>query len=188
MLRPTNHFDLSRMMRIHVIAAVDKEFNIGRDNELPWGAPLRRDMMHFRNITRHGENPAILMGRNTWESLPKRPLPGVRNIVLSSRYDPPFNHLQDTLEYLESEVGVSDLVCIGGAQLYEDLFNTVRVDSCWLTHIDAVFQGCDTKFPYEAFLAQGMVEQKVLPEHSNLVHDNKFSDHGGLFYTIKYYA
>ena len=65
-------------MDIIIIAAMAKNRVIGRDNALPWS--LKEDMAHFRELT---TGWPCIMGRKTWESLPKRPLPGRLNIVVS---------------------------------------------------------------------------------------------------------
>ena len=65
---------------IIIIAAMAENRVIGKDGALPWS--LREDMIRFRELTLG--HPCV-MGRKTWESLPKRPLPGRLNIVISSR-------------------------------------------------------------------------------------------------------
>ena len=65
-------------MEIIIIAAMAENRVIGKDNALPWS--LKEDMAHFRELT--AGYPCV-MGRKTWESLPKRPLPGRLNIVIS---------------------------------------------------------------------------------------------------------
>ena len=65
--------------KIYIIAAVDEDFGLGKNNKLAWDYPS--DMRHFKRITSNTETPglqnAVIMGRNTWESLPKsqQPLP-----------------------------------------------------------------------------------------------------------------
>ncbi|MCL2128129.1 MAG: dihydrofolate reductase [Treponema sp.] len=65
-------------MDIVIIAAVAENGVIGINNALPWS--LKEDMERFRELTLGW--PCV-MGRKTWESLPKRPLPGRLNIVIS---------------------------------------------------------------------------------------------------------
>src|SRR5215470_18701707 len=65
-------------MEIIIIAAMAENRVIGKNNTLPWS--LKEDMAHFKELTLGW--PCI-MGRKTWESLPKRPLPGRPNIVVS---------------------------------------------------------------------------------------------------------
>jgi len=65
-------------MNVIIIAAMAENRVIGKNNALPWS--LKADMVRFRELTLG--SPCI-MGRKTWESLPKRPLPGRINIVIS---------------------------------------------------------------------------------------------------------
>ena len=66
------------MQEIIIIAAMAENRVIGKDNIIPWS--LREDMARFRELTRGW--PCI-MGRKTWESLPRRPLPGRLNVIVS---------------------------------------------------------------------------------------------------------
>ena len=70
-------------MKIHLIWAQDENGGIGKDGNLPWH--ISEDLKNFKRLT---SSFTILMGRNTWESLPVRPLPKRRNIVLSSNEVP----------------------------------------------------------------------------------------------------
>jgi dihydrofolate reductase len=64
---------------IIIIAAMSENRVIGRNNSLPWA--VREDLLRFRELTM---GFPCLMGRKTWESLPRRPLPGRLNIVISA--------------------------------------------------------------------------------------------------------
>ena len=61
-----------------LVVARDKNSVIGKDGDLPWR--LRSDLQRFKAVT---IGKPCIMGRNTWESLPLRPLPGRLNIVLT---------------------------------------------------------------------------------------------------------
>ena len=65
-------------IKLCLIVARARNGAIGRDGDLPWR--LSDDLKHFKRTTK---GCPIIMGRKTWESLPKRPLPGRDNIVLS---------------------------------------------------------------------------------------------------------
>lgn len=67
---------------ITLIAAVARDGAIGRNGDLLWHLP--EDLRHFKALTL---GAPIVMGRKTWDSLPKRPLPGRLNIVITSRPD-----------------------------------------------------------------------------------------------------
>ncbi|KAF8898768.1 dihydrofolate reductase [Infundibulicybe gibba] len=74
------------MSRLTLIVAATKSNAIGRNGRLPWRLP--KEMKYFADVTSNapeGETNAVIMGRNTWESIPKkfRPLPNRVNIVIS---------------------------------------------------------------------------------------------------------
>ena len=60
------------------IVAVDHEWGIAKDGDMPWSCP--EDLKHFKRTT-NGSN--VVMGRVTWDTLPIKPLPGRNNIVIS---------------------------------------------------------------------------------------------------------
>lgn len=74
-------------MKFDIIVAATKNNGIGYKGTLPWHIP--QDLMHFYTRTTAtsypGQENVIIMGYGTWRSLPKRPLPHRRNIVLTSR-------------------------------------------------------------------------------------------------------
>lgn len=64
-----------------LIIACDPDGGIGYQNRLPW-TNIQGDLPRFKRLT---SGKTVIMGRNTWDSLPKKPLPGRINIVVSSR-------------------------------------------------------------------------------------------------------
>ncbi len=66
------------MKKISIIVAIAKNFAIGKDNKLLWH--ISADMKRFKRIT---EGHQVIMGKLTYESLPVRPLPNRKNIVIS---------------------------------------------------------------------------------------------------------
>ena len=74
------------MSRLTLIVAATKANGIGANARLPWRLP--KEMKYFAQVTSHapeGRQNAVIMGRNTWESIPKkfRPLPKRVNVVVS---------------------------------------------------------------------------------------------------------
>ncbi|HOF22378.1 MAG TPA: dihydrofolate reductase, partial [Bacteroidales bacterium] len=63
---------------ISIIAAVSEDLGLGRNNDLLWYIP--EDLKRFKRLT-YGKT--VVMGKRTWESLPLKPLPGRKNIVIS---------------------------------------------------------------------------------------------------------
>ena len=68
------------MIEVHLIWAQDDNGGIGINGELPWH--ISSDLKNFKKITL---NSTIIMGRKTWDSLPIKPLPKRKNIVLSTK-------------------------------------------------------------------------------------------------------
>ena len=95
---------------------------IGRDGALPWR--LKSDMALFRELTM---GKPVIMGRKTWDSLPRKPLPGRANIVLSrdGSFEPKgalvcedfMSAVEIAREQAEDE-GASEVCVIGGASLF----------------------------------------------------------------------
>jgi dihydrofolate reductase len=125
---------------------------IGRDGALPWR--LKSDLALFKASTL---GKPVIMGRKTWESLPRRPLPGRLNIVLTldgsyeelgkargalvcERFD---DALQIAREQAEEDE-VDEVCVIGGAALFEIALPKAR--RIYLTEVDAEVAG-DVTFP-----------------------------------------
>lgn len=136
---------------ITIIAAVAADRGIGYKGDLLWHIPA--DLKHFKKLTM---GAPVVMGRNTWESLPRRPLPGRRNIVVSRSegYSADgaevFRSLDEALQSAAETAaghpdGPKDVFVIGGASLYEAALPLA--DVLELTEIDAVAPECDTYFP-----------------------------------------
>ena len=126
---------------IKIIAAISNDLAIGKNNKLLWGIP--EDLAWFKICT---SGKPIVMGRNTWESLPFKPLPNRRNIVLSRNTASSFDgaelmSLDDVLSLSESE----DVMVIGGGEIYE-LF-LPYANKLILSIIDIDCPDADTFFP-----------------------------------------
>ena len=136
---------------IRAILACDEDWGIGKDGNMPW-PHNRADLQWFKKMT-YGYS--IVMGRNTWNSLPVRPLPGRQNIVVSTT----------TVEGATYTIGLgkdfkSQLVdlnleqplwIIGGGQLIEGCLDII--DEIWLSRIEGEYD-CDVKLPSDKILEQ----------------------------------
>jgi dihydrofolate reductase len=119
---------------------------IGRDGTMPWHLP--EDFAHFRDTT---EGHVVIMGRRTWASLPpaSRPLPGRRNIVITSREDWSAegairaSSLDGALDAARS-AGAGQIWIIGGGTVYREAQSLA--DTAVITHIDMDADG-DTFAP-----------------------------------------
>jgi dihydrofolate reductase len=123
------------------VAASDNNV-IGKDGGLPWH--VSSDLKLFKEITM---GKPVIMGRRTWESLPKQPLPGRRNIVITRNPDyaaegaDVAGSIHEALAMCEGEPEVS---IIGGGQVYEQAMD--RTDRIYLTRIPLTVDG-DTFLP-----------------------------------------
>jgi len=116
---------------------------IGRDGGLPWR--LKSDMAIFRAVTM---GKPVIMGRKTWESLPKKPLVGRTNIVLSKdgSFEPAgavvcedFSEAVAIAREQAEEDGAAEVCVIGGASLFE--LALTRAKRLYLTEVDAEVEG-----------------------------------------------
>jgi len=129
-------------MRISAVVAVSENDVIGRDGGLPWH--VSSDLKLFREITL---GKPIIMGRRTWDSLPRKPLPGRRNIVITRQTDfyadgAELAHSVD--EALALCAGETEVSIIGGGQVYADALD--RTTRIYLTRVHMQVEG-DTFLP-----------------------------------------
>jgi dihydrofolate reductase len=126
---------------IALIAALADNRTIGRENRLPWRLPA--DLQHFKRLTL---GKSILMGRKTWESLPGL-LPDRRHILLTRNpaYQAPGCLLvHSPAEAIAAAVGESELMVIGGAEIYRQMLPWAA--RLYLTLVHARIDG-DAFFP-----------------------------------------
>jgi dihydrofolate reductase len=137
-------------MSVHLALVVARARNgvIGRDGQLPWR--LKSDMAWFKANTL---GKPVIMGRKTWESLPKRPLPGRTNIVLSRDQSfetigalvcETFSEAVQIAREQAAEDGVDEVCVIGGSTLFEAALPKAR--RLYLTEVEADVAG-DVTFP-----------------------------------------
>jgi len=107
-------------MEIHLIWAQDNNKGIGANGKLPWHVP--EDLQNFKKIT---TNSTIVMGRKTWDSLPIKPLPNRRNIVLSQKIQKnveTFSSGKSCIKKLKLEK-TEKIFIIGGRSIYNLFYN-----------------------------------------------------------------
>ncbi|MEX0838302.1 MAG: dihydrofolate reductase [Parvibaculum sp.] len=135
-------------MHVCFVVAIADNGVIGRDNGLPW--KLSSDMAFFKRVTM---GKPVIMGRKTWESLPKKPLPGRPNIVVTrnAAYVAEGAELAMSASAalalaraLAVQAGADEIMVIGGAQLYAEMFD--HADRLYITEVHAAPDG-DVSFP-----------------------------------------
>ena len=138
------------MSVILTVGPVARSLNgvIGRDNDLPWR--LKSDLAIFKARTM---GKPVIMGRKTWDSLPRKPLPGRMNIVLSQdgSFEPPqavvCESFLEALQMAKEQAADDDVdeVCvIGGRAIFE--LALPRAKRLYLTEVQAQVEG-DVRFP-----------------------------------------
>ena len=126
-----------------LIVGRDRNGVIGKDGTIPWHAP--EDLAFFQRETTGG---AVIMGRKTWESLPKKPLPRRLNIVVTSRpgdgSDALFVPLDSALDRATA-AGHARIYAIGGEGIYRAFLP--KADRLLITEVDVDIDGGDARFP-----------------------------------------
>jgi dihydrofolate reductase len=126
-------------LSVTLILAAAENGVIGKDGALPWRIP--EDMKRFKALT---FGKTVVMGRKTWDSLPKKPLPGRRNIVATRQ--PGWRADGAENMALEKALAENDVMVIGGAEIYRAVLP--RAASIELTEVHCAFDG-DAKFEFD---------------------------------------
>ncbi|WBR14488.1 Dihydrofolate reductase [Pandoravirus kuranda] len=141
-----------------IVVAMTASRAIGRAGKLPWGR-LPKEMADFRNLTRTTADPsktnALIMGRLTFDSLPRRrPLPGRIKVVLTRRPPGADTYPEGVLvassldDALNMVAHAEKVFVIGGAKVYADAVVHPACAGIWLTHIsDPDYSDADAFFP-----------------------------------------
>lgn len=132
---------------IALVVAVARNGVIGRDGDLPWR--ISSDLKRFKQVTL---GKPVVMGRKTWDSLPRRPLPGRVNVVVSRTLAEAegaqvCRDLDAALQAAHKAAvaeGAPEICVIGGAQIYAAVLD--RAARIYLTQVDLEPEG-DSRFP-----------------------------------------
>ncbi|WBQ14307.1 dihydrofolate reductase [Hyphomonadaceae bacterium BL14] len=135
------------MTPIALVVAVARNGVIGRDGDLPWR--ISSDLKRFKQVTL---GKPVVMGRKTWDSLPRKPLPGRVNIVVSrtlaetpgALVRPDLDAALKAAQEAAMAQGASEICIIGGAQIYAAVLD--RAARIYLTEVDLEPEG-DSHFP-----------------------------------------
>jgi dihydrofolate reductase len=116
---------------ISIIVAVSEDWGIGKDNELLWH--ISEDLKRFKRLT---TGNTVIMGKKTWESLPRRPLAGRKNIVLT---DNPQESIENSVTAYSIDDALSkcsageEIFIIGGGSIYRQFMPIA--DRLFITHV-----------------------------------------------------
>lgn len=151
---------------ISIIVAIASNFAIGKDNDLLWH--ISDDLKRFKRIT---SEHTVVMGKNTFFSLPIRPLPKRRNIVLTDQLDEKIEgcemaySIEEAIQLMDSD---SENFIMGGGSIYHQFLPLAQ--KLYLTRVHQDFDA-DTFFPEVDFEKYNLIEKEDKDPESN----NSFS-------------
>ena len=138
-------------MKLNIIFNRNKQGIIGVNNDLLFNIP--DDLKWFK---RHTKDNIVIMGYNTWCSLPVKPLPDRLNIVLtennfsefnelSNENIKPFKSFEESRKFIEENHPDKKLFVIGGEKLYDYIYlkYSFLIESYYITEVDKVFNNID---------------------------------------------
>ena len=130
------------MSEIVLVLAVAENGVIGKNGDIPWR--ISDDMKRFKALTM---GHTVVMGRKTWDSLPKKPLPGRVNVVVTRQVDWHADGARVASSLGQATSGTSGTVMIiGGAEIYDRALPMAsRIE---LTEVHRAFDG-DARFVFD---------------------------------------
>ena len=128
---------------LNIIVAISENNAIGKAGDLL--CHMSDDLRHFKQLT---TGHTVVMGSHTYLSLPRRPLPNRRNIVLTSRTDAAWEGTEvarSVEEVLAMTANEEQVFIIGGGVVYRQFLP--MADKLFVTHIHHTWDDADTFFP-----------------------------------------
>jgi len=162
------HSDNNRTKDINIIVATSTNYGIGYDNNMCWNIP--EELKNFKKITCNVNDKTkkncVIMGKNTWVSLPKKPLVNRINIIISkNNYDimkneynnnediKIFNNLDDVFEYVNKSDIIESSFIIGGALLYNECLEN-HIEKIKFVYMSIIY---DKKYECNKFIAANII-------------------------------
>ena len=162
-------------MKVKLIVAYCKGRGIGHKGHIPWHHP--EDLRYFSKKTKGSGNNAIIMGKTTYASI-GRPLPGRRNIILSSTFNNPALYigrsLEGAIEHCRQEK-FTDAWIIGGERVYREALEKNLVDEIHTSVIDEEWE-CDRVFPELPAYFKEKKRQRLNSSVEVIVYEKMFKD------------
>ena len=170
---------------LSIIVASSLEYGIGFENKLCWNIP--EELKHFRHITSSclikDTKNCVIMGKNTWYSIPNTPLKNRINIIISSNeYDKikketsempdvrVFKTIDDALIYVDSDAIIGSCFIIGGAQLYNTILEK------YIKYITSIYWSIiyDKKYECDCFIASNIIYNNFNFNKEDIVINDKY--------------
>lgn len=160
-------------MKFNVILAVDFNNGISKDGNIPW--KIIEDLKYFKNITSFTKLPnaknAVIMGRKTCESLPKKFLENRINVVLTRSVTYKNNNVIISNDFNKAlaicrENLVDSIWIVGGKEIYETAFKNPDLDKIYMTVINNNYY-CDNLVELPKFKIISTTEHKLIDTNIN---------------------
>ena len=142
-------------MNYNIIVAICKNNGIGYNNKIPWY--IKEDLKLFSKLTKGNKNNAIIMGRNTFESLPNNFLPKRDNLILSSsiiidkindnNIIKTFDNINSIINFCNQK-NYDDVWIVGGQLIYDSFIRKNIINKLYITTINEEYT-CDKYFYYK---------------------------------------
>ena len=155
---------------ISIIVAIAKNGAIGANNDLLWRLP--NDMKRFRELT---TGHTVIMGRKTFESLPKGALPNRTNVVITRNEGVSFENCEifnDLKTAIDKHNNEKEIFIIGGANIYEQAMKFA--DKLYVTYVHHSFGNADVFFPEISKDEWIIIDNKDLGQDEKHFYDYSF--------------
>ena len=167
-------------LKLSIIVGINKKRGIGLNGTMPWHFP--EDLKYFQTLTKTTSDPnkknAVLMGRNTMDSIPRFPLKNRINVCISTTLSIGVEKGDDYLIYKSLNEGLSelnkrndieDIFIIGGAMLYKACLEHPNMKHLYLNELNDE-QECDTFFPEIDMNNYIQVDKNILSQNVTTNH------------------
>jgi len=170
---------------LSIIVASSLDYGIGYDNKLCWNIP--DELKFFRNTTlnrlHNNTMNCIIMGKNTWYSLPKAPLKDRINVIISfNDYEKIkkeidgmehvyiFKTIEDALNYIDNDDIIENCFIIGGAQIYNTFLEK------YIKHIKNIYWSIiyDKKYVCDKFIASNIIYNNFSFDKKDIIINDKY--------------
>jgi dihydrofolate reductase len=170
---------------LSIIVASTLEYGIGYENKLCWNIP--EELKNFKNITSNCLNNnaknCIIMGKNTWYSLPKAPLQNRINIIISfNDYNKikneitdmkdvyVFKNIDEALIYIDNNDVIETAFIIGGSQLYNTFLEK------YIKNIKSIYWSIiyDKKYECDRFIASNIIYNNFSFKKEDIIIKDKY--------------
>jgi dihydrofolate reductase len=179
-----NNTEIVRTKDISMILATSTNYGIGFENKMCWNIP--EELQSFKSITSSVKDETkkncVIMGKNTWFSIPNAPLKNRINIIISSNDYKKlskelesdnvkvFRNIRDTLKYVNSADIIESAFIIGGAKLYNDFLDNHIADINYI-YFSIVF---DKKYECDKYVAANIIFDNFKFEKEDVIHREKY--------------